>query len=96
MVHHVARIERTSYRKCPYECSEAADLKFLKLPHLVSFHVQMQWPKYHLPPMALNRGKYLGIISRAEVSLTNLILPGQFLKKALMRTANSNGPNFAP
>ena len=41
-------------------------------------------------------GEYLGIISKAEVSSTYLILPGQSLSKELMRTANNNGPNFVP
>ena len=41
-------------------------------------------------------GEYLGTISRAEVSSTNLILPGQSLSRELMRTANNNGPNFVP
>ena len=41
-------------------------------------------------------GEYLGIISKAEVSSTTLILPGQSLSKELMRTANNNGPNFVP
>jgi hypothetical protein len=31
---------------------------------------------------------------RAEVSSTNFILPGQFLSKELMRTANNNDPTF--
>ena len=34
MMHHVAETQRISYRKRPYECSsEAATLKFPKLPH---------------------------------------------------------------
>ena len=41
-------------------------------------------------------GEYVGIISKAEVSSANLILPGQSLNKELMRTANNNGPNFVP
>ena len=32
-MHHVAGIQRISYRKRPYECSEAATLKFPKFPH---------------------------------------------------------------
>ena len=32
-MHQVPGIQRISYRKCPYECSEAATLKFPKLPH---------------------------------------------------------------
>ena len=32
-MHHVARIQRISYRQRPYECSEAATSKSLKLPH---------------------------------------------------------------
>ncbi len=32
-MHHVARIQRISYRKHPYECSEVANLKLPKLPH---------------------------------------------------------------
>ena len=39
-------------------------------------------------------GEYLGIISKAKVSSTNLILPGQSLSKELLGTANNNGPQL--